>query len=885
MALQPGSRLGPYEILAPIGAGGMGEVYRARDPRLGRDVAIKVLPPSFSDDADRLRRFEQEARAAGILNHPNIIAVYDIGTVDDAPYVVTELLEGETLREPDGRRRARAAARDRLRAPDRPRTRGRAREGNRPPGPEAREPLRHEGRPRQDPRLRPRQADAAGRPFDAQTNLPTAALSTEPGVVMGTLGYMSPEQVRGRPSDARSDIFSFGAVLYEMLTGRKAFHGDSAADTMSAILREDPPDLSSTNRLVAPALDRIVRHCLEKDPEARFHSAHDLAFDLAALSDASVSDSQTMPAPRPSRGITRAVLVAIAALALLLAPLAYFAGKRSRPPQTARPARFAIPVPAGTTFAPSEISRGASISPDGTRIAIEAFSQGRRRLFVRPLDSEEAIALEGSEDATAHFWSPDGRFIAFFADGKLKKIPSTGGPPAELCEANFETIGTWSRDGTILFIQLSPPGLFRVSDRGGEAERVLTADPSRGELIAIWPTFLPDGRRFLYIQGLVTSEGTPAARELRVASLDSKEIRTITRLDSRVEYSPTGHLVYVRDGALFFQNFDERNARLQGEPQPLSESVDYFYGPANAAFSTSNNGVLVFETAPAPSRLVWFDRTGREVGSLGQPSVVRGLRISPDGSRVAVDFAEKRTGTSDIWVFEENGVSTRLHSTSVDEIMPVWWPDGSKLVYRSDGKGPPDIYEMSPGSPASQRPLYEQEAVQQPEDISLDGRMLVFLNDMQSTSDVWLLPLQGDRKAAPWLRTRFKEASPRLSPDGRWIAYDSDESGNPEVYAALTEGGGEKRRISVAGGRQPRWRRDGRELYYLAPDGTVMAVPLGPGPRLEAGPPAALFRIESIENYDVTPDGRRFLVSTPANIPESPIRVVLDWAAGSAKSK
>jgi Tol biopolymer transport system component len=542
--------------------------------------------------------------------------------------------------------------------------------------------------------------------------------------------------------------------------------------------------------------------------------------------------------------------------------------------------RFAVPIPFGASFSPSEISRGASISPDGTRIGIEAFSEGRRRLFVRRLDSEEAIPLEGSEGATAHFWSPDGRFLAFFADGKLKKIPSAGGPPEELAGASFETIGTWNRDGTILFTKLYPIGLYRVSDRGGEARLVLAHNPSRGEGVPIWPTFLPDGRRFLYLQTFVTPEGKAGTRELRLASLDSKQVRTIARLDSRVEYSPTGHLVYVRDGALLCQRFDEKAAKLEGDPQLLSESVDYFYGPGNAGFSTSNNGVLVFETAPAKSRLAWVDRAGREVGSLGQPAVVRGIRISPEGSRVAVAFAEKRTGTSDIWVFEANGVSTRLHSDPLDEIMPLWWPDGSKLVFRSDQKGPPDIHEMSPGSAASERPLYEREAVQQPEDISPDGRLLVFLNDAESTSDLWLLSLQGDRKASPWLRTRFKEASARFSPDGRWIAYESDESGNPEIYAALTGGAGEKRRISVAGGRLPRWGRDGRELYYIAPDDSLMSIPIGLGSQLHSGSPVLLFRMESIRDYDVSPDGRRFLVDTSAEkVFTSPIRVILDWAA------
>ena len=372
---------------------------------------------------------------------------------------------------------------------------------------------------------------------------------------MGTLGYMSPEQVRGRPPTPARTSSRFGAVLHEMLSGRKAFHGDSAADTMSAILREDPPDLSSTNRNVAPAVDRIVRHCLEKDPEARFHSAHDLAFHLEALSDASAADLPAAPISR-TRRVTTPALVAIAVIALLLAALSYFAGLRSRRDPTTRRVRFAVPVPAGSTFSPSEISRGASISPDGSRIVIEAFSEGRRRLFVRPLDSEKAVALEGSEDATAHFWSPDGRFIAFFADGKLKKIPSAGGPPQEICGAIFETVGTWNRTGRSSS-RGSSPGIFRVSEKGGKARRVVTPDASRRNARPV-ADFLPDGRRFLYIQPL-GAPGTTGTRELRVGSLDSKEVRTIATLDSRVEYSPTGHLVYVRDGVLFGQPFDEKN--------------------------------------------------------------------------------------------------------------------------------------------------------------------------------------------------------------------------------------------------------------------------------------------------------------------------------------
>jgi Tol biopolymer transport system component len=868
----------------------MGEVYRARDPRLGREVAVKVLPASFSSDPDRMRRFEQEARAAGILNHPNITAVYDVGTLDGSPYVVTELLEGETLRSRLG-----GGALAPRRAIDYAIQVAHGLAAAHEKGIVHRDLKPENLFVTKDGRLKILDFGLAkltqpekGGPH---TNLPTETAGTEPGVVLGTLVYMSPEQVRGRAADARSDIFSFGAILYEMLTGKRAFHGDSAADTMSAILREDPPDLSSTNRLIAPALDRIVRHCLEKDPEARFHSAHDLAFDLAALSGTQPGESQVAPVvagrrPRP----TTVALVALAGVALALAAALVFLPNRRPARESATPlGRFALAIPPGTTYSPAEISRGLSISPDGTRVVLESLVKGRSQLYLRSLASEKAVPLEGTAGANAPFWSPDSRFIAFFADGKLKKVPASGGPAEDLCDALFGWVGTWSPQGTILFAQLPPglPGILRVSDKGGQATRIVAPDPG----LPLWPHFLPDGRRFLYLalraQG-ASSVDQFSARELRIASLESKESRVVGRLDSRFEYAPPGYLLYVRGGNLFAQPFDEKRAAFSGEPVALAENVHYFFGPANASFSVSQTGVVAYQTAPLPLRLVWFDRQGATLGVLGQPSVVEGLRISPDGRRVAVDIGDLRTGTSDLWVFElSSGVSTRLHADAIDEILPVWSPDGVKLLFRSDRKGPPDIHEITVGQPGSERSTLEQPGVQQAEDVSFDGRMLVYLNDVRTIADIWLLTLTGERKPSPWIRSTFNERNPRFSPDGRWIAYNSDESGDAEIYVALTEGGGEKKRLSPAGGRKPRWRRDGKELYYVAPDGTVMAVPITLGPRLESGAPTPLFRVETdVENYDVVPDGSRFLVSTRLEkSPESPLRVIVNWDGALKETK
>ena len=515
-------------------------------------------------------------------------------------------------------------------------------------------------------------------------------------------------------------------------------------------------------------------------------------------------------------------------------------------------------------------------------MVIEAVSKGRRHLYLRALDSEEPRELEGSIDATSHFWSPDGRFLAFFADGKLKKIPAAGGNPEELCDAPFALAGTWNQTGTILFSKLDPPGIYSAPDSGGEAVRITTPAGERTETNHIWPHFLPDGRRFLYLANRAPG-ASGVTRELRVASLDSKENRALTtRIASRVEYVPPGFLVYAREGALFAQRFDDRSARLSGEPQQLAANVHYFYGPSLAAFSTSETGDLVYQRAAGLSRLVWFDRQGKEIGQLGAPSLVKGLRISPDGGSAAAAIGDPRWGTSDIWVFDAGrGISTRLHSDPVDEMMPVWAADGSKLLYRSDRQGPPDIYEIAVGVPGSEKPVLALPGLQQPEDVSRDGRLLAYVQEVASTVwNIWLLPLEGERKPAPWRSTRFNESSPRFSPDGRWIAYESNESGDPEIYVALTNGGGEKRRISPGGGRRPRWRRDGKELYY-SDRGGVMAVPVTPGSRWESGTPAPLFRVEpDIENYDVAPDGSRFLVILPLEkVRESPLRVILNWTA------
>jgi len=727
-------------------------------------------------------------------------------------------------------------------------------------------------------------AKLAGPAASDLSRVETAAHGTEPGVVLGTVGYMSPEQAKGRPVDYRSDQFSFGSVLYEMATGKRAFSRATAMDTITAIIRDEPAPIETAAPQAPLPFRWVVERCLAKDPEERYSSTRDLALDLARLRDQGSITSGEAAAAGAIRPRGRVPAPAWIALALLAASAGILAGLRMRRDAPAAAAgRFSVPLPPGTVFAPEEISRGVSVSPDGTRLVVEAFSGGRRRLFLRALESEEFSELQGSLDATGHFWSGDGRSIAFFSEGKLKKIPAAGGPPIEICQAPFGLVGSWNREGTILISKFDPRGIFRVPDTGGEPVRIVAPEASRGELNLLWPQFLPDGRQFLY----VAMTGSPAKPHLRIGSLDSKETWAVGDVSSRVEYSPPGFLVFARDGALFAQRFDDKKRSLLGEPGMVASNVHVFLGPAHSTFSVSTTGVLAYRTAPRPSRLIWLDRQGRELGRLGDPAVVRGLRISPDGARAAVDIEDRRTGTSDIWVFEvARAVSTRLHFDSVDENNPVWFPDGARLVYRSDKKGPPDIYEITVGVPGSERPFLEQVGVQQPEDLSKDGRNLVYVNQAQSGLwNIWLMPIQAGGRAFPWLSSRFNETSPRFSPDGRWIAFESNESGTPEIYAALTDGAREKRRVSPAGGRQPRWRGDGKELFYVAPDGFVVAVPMTSGALLEAGSPAPLFRVEpEIQNYDVSSDGARFLVSAPLDkLGESPIRVIVNWPALAGK--
>ena len=889
MTLVSGTRLGPYEIIAPVGAGGMGEVYRARDTRLGRDVAVKVLPSSYAENKERLQRFEQEACAAGALNHPNILSVHDIGTHNGSPYLVSELLEGETLRD-----RLNGGVLSSRKALDYARQIAHGLAAAHEKG-----ILHRDLKPEnlfiiKDERVKILDFGLAkltgAADVQAQTDIPTRRVDTDPGVVMGTVGYMSPEQLRGKAVDHRSDIFSFGAILYEMLSGRRAFHGESAVETMSAILKEDPPDLSETNKTIAPGLERVVNHCLEKNPEARFHSASDLAFALEALSSPSTTSGQTVTeiAPildQPKKRerliwIGATALLGLALLAALPFVIAYF---RSTPATEGRTTRFFVFPPEKTTV----IGGGQYISPDGQKMVFRGVGpDGKALLWTRPLDSLTAQPLPGTEDAGNPFWSPDSRFIGFFvAASKLKKIEFTGGPAQTLADVRGSAGGTWNRDGVIVF---GGPGLYRVSATGGTPTPLTTLDESRKETSHVWPYFLPDGRHFLYLARSVQRENTGVF----VGALDSKERKFLLNADSSATYAPPGFLLFLRERTLMAQPFDANKLQVAGEPFPIAEQVGSNSVTGRAFFSVSETGVIAFlSTGAANTQLGWFDRGGKQLALVGMSAVDTGLRLSPDEKRLAVVRFDPQAGSPDIWLVDlARNTPSRFTFDPATETTPVWSPDGSRIAFASNRDGVSNLYQKLSSGAGNDEALLKSAEPTLPHDWSPDGRFILYGVLSPNTSvDLRLLPLSGDQKPTLFIQTEFAESQGRFSPDGRWVAYISNESGQYQVYVQSFPSSGGKWQVSTSGGAQPQWRRDGKELFYLTPDRKLMAVEVnGTGPTFVPGVPKPLFdaHVSSVfpgnaNYYAVTGDGQRFLVNTLVG--ESapvPFTVVMNWTAG-----
>jgi Tol biopolymer transport system component len=896
MSVSAGSRFGPYEILSVLGTGGMGEVYKARDTRLDRDVAVKVLPFSFAGDPDRLRRFEQEARAAAALSHPNILAVYDVGIHDGRPYLVSELLAGATLRE--------ALAEGALppsKAIDIARQTASGLAAAHANGITHRDIKPENLFLVQDGRVKILDFGLAKlREGAGNRSGQTRPAATEVGVVLGTANYMSPEQVRGLAADSRSDIFSVGVVLFEMLAGTRPFRGDSAVETMSAILKQDPPDLSPDTFKVPPALDRIVRHCLEKHPDERFQSTRDLAFALqssltgsspASASMGSLAGSPYAAVPRRRRErIAWSVATVFCLTTLALAAFAYL---RSTPAAAIAPVvRVAIPVPETARIDrmlnPSSGLTPLALSPDGRYLAFVASVDSTSFLWLRPLDSLTANRLAGTAGAIGPFWSPDSQSIAFFANGKLKRVGVAGGEPQTLCETDGLGGATWNQEDVIL---LSPAtggesGLVRVSARGGTISPVTHLDPAHAETNHVWPHFLPDGRHFLY--NIIGRDDAG----IYVGSLDSADRTQLVPFNlkdpddvglSTLAYAAPGYVLYVRGQTLVAQPIDLGHFKMSGPAVPIAEGVEKI-GPGSAAFSVSNTGVLAYwaGTGVPTSQLTWRARDGSVISSLGDPGRYINVVLAPDERRIALSRVDPGKQSA-IWVLDvTRGTSMKVSFDPVS-LEPVWSPDSASLVYGSARDGPPSLIQKAVTGAGQDVVLLKSDHGNTPTDWCADGTIVFQAGTANDRSDVLMLPPTGDRRPTAVLHTPSNELNARCSPDGRWLAYSSDESGRDEVYVMSFPKSGGKWPISTGGGTQPLWRRDGTELFYVAPDRTVTAVRINGGSTFEAGTATRLFKLRG-SSYAPTADGRRFVTDEPiGEAGPRPITVVLNWTAGLKK--
>jgi Tol biopolymer transport system component/predicted Ser/Thr protein kinase len=888
MTLVPGTRLGQYDILAVLGSGGMGQVYRGYDTSLDRMVAIKVLPPDMMAIAGRRERFAHEARAVAALSHPHICALYDHGSENGFDYLVMEYLDGESLA-------------DRLIAGPLPLTKvlQYAIEIA-----DALEQAHRCGLLHRD--LKPaniivtkngamlldfglattRRGATLLEPTPSSIHGAATESFTAEGTLIGTLHYMAPEQLEGREADARSDIFAFGAVVYEMVTGRRAFDGGSHASVIAAILSADPPQLAEAKPLVPPALDRLVRKCLAKDPEERWQSVHDLKTALHWIEEDSAGGHTGGSAPAHVYRRERLAWIMVGLLAVVSAA-AIGIGRRTARELDVSPISFEVRPPEGATL----FSGGGimALSPNGRSLVFVATPRGGKTLlWIRSLDSPAVRALAGTTDARAPFWSPDNRFVAFFSGGKLKKVEVASGDVQTLCDSGEGSPGTWGPNGEILFTSDLTGRIERVSAAGGHSTPVITKDPSRGEFQLNSPQFLPDGRHFLYLVRSARSEFAGVF----VGSLDAPTRTRVLSEYSQVLYVPSGYLLYHREGSVFAQRFNLAMLKVSGDGLLVVNDVAFNVGSRRGVFSVSDTGTLAYRTAE-DTVLEWFDRAGTSLGAVVPPGHYYNPAVSPDGKMVAVARLDSHASTQDIWLIDANSSTpSRLTFDAGLDASPIWSPDGARIVYVSRRPEKGDLYVKSLKGTGAAELLLSRSVPIFPVDWSRDGNVIMFMEVRPGSVtpfhgwNILALPLLGGRTPFAAVETSADHA--RLSPDGRWLAYDSDETGTSEVYVRPFPGTTAATwRLSDHGGREPKWRGDGRELYYLSADERLMAVRIRTGSRFEADLPVPLFQAPAVggntlgvaNKYDTTLDGQRFLFNAPAGGPSKPITVIVNWAA------
>lgn len=890
MTLTAGSRLGSYEISALLGAGGMGEVYRARDSKLGREVAIKILPQRFSSDPSRLSRFEKEARSASALNHPNIITIHEIGEIDQISFIVMELVEGQTLRQllnsgPLPIRKVLDFAVQIAEGLAKAHSAGIVHRDLKPENlmitKDGFVKILDFGLAKLLPPV-----GSELNASDAQTTSRTTA-----GVVLGTTVYMSPEQARGETVDFRSDQFSFGSILFELVTGKRAFQRSSSVDTLSAIIRDDPDAISAITPSTPAPLRWMIERCLMKNPDERYASTKDLARELAYLrnnlGDISTGQSAvpTQPVPATAKSSRTAWAIAVvAALAAILAVFAYF----HKPEKQATTIRFHIAAPENSTFNFAGRDAGpVTVSPDGTQIAFVATTtDGKKLLFVRKLNTVTPQALNGTNGAAYPFWSADSKNLGFFADGKLKKIAASGGSVQTLCDAPVGRGGSWNQNGIIVFSPSIFGPLYRISADGGSFTQVTSLEKDPGELNHRWPFFLPDQRHFVYLDFRSIVAGQKAGHRVYIGSIDNEKSIFLFNANSPVMYAPPGYLVYVRESNLVAVPFDANKLQVTGKARAIAENVQAYPNTASAIFSVSQNGVLTYQTShtPAVSQLAWFDRSGKQLSTLGPKGDFEDPAVSNDGKHVAINRIDPQNGITNIWVYEstEDTANRFTFSASFDH-HAIWSPDESRIIFDSERNGPSDLYEKNFNGTGSEQLLLHTDEEKVALCFSPDGRFLVYQStNLKTKGDLWMMPLFGDRKPIPFLHTDNSELGGQISPDGKWLAYTSDESGRWEVYVTTFPDVSSKWQVSTAGGTQPRWRRDRKGLFYLAADRKLMSVEIKSSGTFESGAVTPLFATRAKYTgtiaYDVSADGQSFLINTiVSDETPTPLTVVLNW--------
>ena len=881
MALTSGTKLGPYEIQSPLGAGGMGEVYRARDTRLERDVAVKVLPANLSSDPGLRQRLEREAKAVSKLSHPHICTLHDVGHQDGVDFLVMELVEGETVEQrlmkgplpPDQVLRIAAQIADALAKAHKL---GFVHRDLKP----ANIMLTKNGAKLMDFGLAKQSGPAPLAAALTEMTMEQAKLTSE-GMLVGTFQYMAPEQLEGKEADARADIFALGELIYEMATGKPAFTGKSRASLIAAILTTDPPPMESLQPMAPVALGRIVKKCLAKDPDERWQSAADLGAELKWIAEGGSQPGVPVRAPAVSSAWSRLswILASAFFVLALVGGAAWWTATHRRLP----PMYFHAAVP----FAANDVS----LSPDGRSLAMVAYFAPTNDyiLWTYEVGSQRTTSLEGTHGANYPFWSPDGKSIGFFADGKLKKVDTSAGQVQVLCDAPNGRGGAWNRDGTIIFSPDAIGPLSRVSSAGGAPTELTRVDTARSEAGHRWPMFLPDGRHFLYLAANFSNR--PGINAIFVGAMDSTEKHFVVSTSANAFYSEPGYLLYMRDKTLVAQPFDPRQFALTGEPHTLSDEVLYFPQVYRAAFSVSGPETLVAQTGVGVylSQLTWFDRTGKSVGMIGKASWYNNVQLSPDGRKVATDQTDQDGRNVDVWVLDPaRDASTRLTFDPALDSTPVWSPDGKQLLISSNRSLNFRFYLKNADGSGSDEEIAEagNDAFNSL-DWSRDGKYIL----ARRANILWYLTMP-DRALKPFIQVKSAVKGAQFSPDGRWVAYASNESGSMEIYVVPFPSGNGKWQVSSGGGQEPRWRNDGKELFYLSRDSKMIAVTVSTSGSFESGSPVALFQThrrqpissQDIFSYDVSADGQKFLIATKVDEGSvAPLSVLLNWTSAIEK--